>query len=199
MKALAKKLARLFLGEYSAYYIYALSAGDAVGAPAQADSRYRMASADELRLKSSADVLIQAQSGYAGPGSRTYVLYDGDRIIGVCFYWFGARYLTRNFWPLAEGEAKLVQIVVLPEMRGRGAAGQLIAASMQDMAAQGFNRAYARIWHSNVPSLRAFERSGWMRVALVLEINPFRRARPLQFRLRVRGRPAQNQQDSRPR
>lgn len=199
MKALAKKLARMFLGEYSAYYVYALSTRDAVGASVQSASPYRVASADESRLKSSADATIRAQSGYAGLGSYTYALYDGDRIIGVCFYWFGARYLTRNFWPLADGEAKLVQIIVLPEMRGRGAAGQLIASSIQDMARHGFRRAYARIWHSNTPSLRAFERAGWMRVALVLEINPFRRARPLQLRLRARGRQVQNQGGGTPR
>lgn len=183
MKSLAKKLARLILGDYSFYHIYARSA-DATGLPQlRAPLGLHVRTVDEAVLRSYSDTTIREQAGYAGSGSHAYVAYDGDRIVGVCFYWFGDRYRMRNFWTLADREAKLVQIWVHPDARGRGIAPRLIADSFEDMVENGYGRAYARIWHSNTPSLRAFERAGWSRVARVVEINPFRRKRPIRIRL----------------
>lgn len=154
------------------------------GAPTQiaAPVPYRVAEVDEAAIKLSPDALIREQAGYAGPGSYAYGCFDGERIVGLCFYWFGERYRKRNFWPLADREAKLVQIVSHPEFRGRGVATMLIMHSSQDLIDKGFRRTYARIWHSNTPSIRAFERAGWNRIALVLEINPLRRRRPIRLR-----------------
>ena len=188
MKALAKKLARALLGEYSAYYIYARAADDKVLASPATTQTFRFAQIDASLLQTSQDALIREQADYAGQEAHAYACFADNRIVGVCFYWFGRRYLQRNFWPLADGEAKLVQIIALPDMRGRGVATQLIEWSWRDMRRQGFQKTYARIWHSNTPSLRAFERAGWARVALVLEINPFKRSRPI--RLRFGAKPA---------
>lgn len=183
MKALIKQWAHVLLGDYSPYYIYARSAAEGVPSLPISTTDYRVESVDETALKNSADALIREQAGYAGTGSHAYAVFEGERIVAVCLYWFGTRYLTRNFWPLVEGEAKLVQIVVHPDMRGRGIAPRLITASSQALFQQGYTRVYARIWHSNTPSLRAFERAGWTRIAFVLEINPFRRRRPIRIRL----------------
>lgn len=183
MRELAKKLARLLFGDYSAYLIYTRSAGDA--SPTRPGSvTFTIGPVDESAINASPDPLIREQAGYAGPGSYAYACFDDDRIVGVCFYWFGERYLKRNFWPLGDKEAKLVQIISLPQARGRGVATALITASCQDMMQKGFSRVYARIWHSNTPSLRAFERAGWRRVALVFEINPLRRNKPIRLCLR---------------
>ena len=103
----------------------------------------------------------------------------------MCFYWFGERYQKRNFLQLKEGEAKLVQIVTDPLMRGKGVAQTLIAMSSLDMQRRGFSRLFARIWHSNTPSLRAFERAGWMRKGLIIEIDPLHRSKPWRFRIGV--------------
>lgn len=184
MKALAKKLAHLLLGEYSAYYVYAQSAEGAKRAATQITSTFSVRKVDGAMIHSHADAIIQAQADYAGIEAHAYACFDADRIVGIGFYWFGNRYLQRNFWPLARGEAKLVQIISLPEMRGRGVATTLVALSCRDMMQQGFHQTYARIWHSNTPSLRAVERAGWRRIALVIEINPFRRSRPLRLRFR---------------
>ncbi len=186
MKELAKKLARAILGEYSAYYVYAKSGEGNSSTRPQVTLPFRVESVEESVIQSSPDLLIREQAGYAGPGSHAYACFDGDRIVGLGFYWFGDRYLKRNFWPLADGEAKLVQIVSLPEIRGRGVATKLIMSSFQDMMEKGFSRLYARIWHSNTPSIRAFERAGWVRIALVLEINPLRRSQPTRLRFASR-------------
>ena len=182
MKEMLKKLARLLVGEYAIYQIYTLALeGCAQTKPGQLTT-YRIAPVDASAIKASPDALIREQVGYTGPGSHSYACFDGDRIVGVCFYWFGSRYLTRNFWPLAEGEVKLVQIVSLPEMRGCGVATTLITWSCLDLVKKGFIRAYARIWHTNTPSLRAFKSSGWRQIALVIEIRPFRQTRPIRLR-----------------
>lgn len=39
----------------------------------------------------------------------------------------------------------------------------------------------ARIWHSNTPSIRAFTRAGWQRVATVAEVQPAGMRRNLRF------------------
>lgn len=183
VKALLKKLLRSLLGEYSAYYIYATLAEATAPVRPETNRPFRVGTVDASAITSSPDPLIREQAGYGGPGSHAYACFEADRIVGICFYWFGDRYRTRNYWPLVEGEAKLVQIVSIPEMRGRGVATQLIAMSSQDMMQKGFSRAYARIWHSNIPSLRAFERARWTRIALVIEVNPLRRKQPIRIRL----------------
>ena len=188
MKMLIKKLARLLLGEYSPYYIYAHVLVPTTRTDSDVQSVDRVESVDEAALNASTDALIREQAGYAGKGSHAYAAFKGERIVGVCFYWFGERYRTRNFWPLKDGEAKLVQIVVHPDVRGRGIALRLIRVSSQDLEQKGFRRAYARIWHSNTPSRRAFKRAGWTRIAFVFECNPFRRRQPIHIRLRVRSR-----------
>lgn len=179
---LFKKLARMFFGEYSAYCIYSQSTEAALHVRPEAEGKFSVRQVDESAIRDSSDSLIREQAEYAGPGSCAYACFDGDRIVGLCFYWFGSRYLQRNYWPLAEGEVKLVQIVSIPEMRGRGVATRLIASSFQDLVQKGFRRAYARIWHSNTPSRRAFERAGWKKIALVVEVNPLRRSRPIRVR-----------------
>ena len=181
MLRVVKRLARLLLGDYSAYQILCLAPERGSTPEVKLSSTYDIRSVGAMDIDTSPATLIREQVWYCGPGSHAYACFADGTIVGVCFYWFGERYRSRNFWPLGNGEAKLVQIVALPEMRGRGVATQLIEESGLDMARQGFDRMYARVWHSNTPSLRAFEKAGCRQIALVIEVNPFRRARPIRF------------------
>lgn len=183
MKELLKRLAHAILGEYSIYHV--LRRDGAAGDPAvpAAPAAYRVVLVERETILASTDRLMQEQAGYAGEEALAYACMQGDQIAGLCFYWYGKRYLTRNFWPLASGEAKLVQIITSPQMRGKGVAATLIAASCADVMQRGFTRVFARVWHSNEPSLRAFARAKWTRCASVIEVNPFRRARPFRFRI----------------
>jgi len=188
VREFTKKLARLLLGDYSAYKVYAWPTNSSAGVAQEPPTTCRIEPVDQEAIQDSGDPEIREQAGYAGPESCAYACFDGDRIIGVCFYWFGDRYRTRNYWPLNEGEAKLVQIVALKEMRSRGVASSLVYSSSRNMMNKGFLRLYARIWHSNLPSIRAFEKAGWVGIAFVIEVNPFRRARP--FRIRIDSKPS---------
>lgn len=179
-KSLLKASARFLLGDYAPYYIYQ---SPDVPQATSADSDIRPI--DATGFESSNDEVIRAQLPYSGEQALAFGHFRDGRLSGVCIYWYGARYAKRNFWPLSEGEAKLVQIITTPEERGRGVARELITASHAQLVSAGFKRCFARIWHSNEPSIRAFERAGWTRIALVVEINPFRSARPVRLRKRL--------------
>jgi L-amino acid N-acyltransferase YncA len=71
---------------------------------------------------------------------------------------------------LPERAAKLVQVTVQGSERGRGIGSELIARSTELVLQQDFDRLYARIWHSNKGSIRAFEKAGWRSVALALGV-----------------------------
>lgn len=184
MRNFLKTIARTAFGEYSAYHILRRTRGDeAAPLPAQA-ADYRVVPVDRATIEASPDPLMREQAGYAGDESQAYACMQGDTIAGLCFYWHGARYLKRNFWPLQPTDAKLVQIITAPASRGKKVAGTLIALSGSDMLERGFDRLFARVWHSNEPSLRAFAGARWVRCATVIEINPLRRAQPLRLRFR---------------
>jgi len=172
MRNFVKWLAHRLLGDYSIYVIFTESCGREHSAGLPAEPLLAFGPVTEVAIRGSSDSLIREQADYCGDDSSAFACLDGDRIVGICFYWYAERYRKRNFWPLRDRQAKLVQILTLPEMRGRGIASRLIKCSSQEMGKRGFSRLYARIWHSNAASVAAFERAGWTRVALVIEISP---------------------------
>ncbi|WP_137938629.1 GNAT family N-acetyltransferase [Chitinivorax sp. B] len=181
MKELLKSVARALLGEYSIYYILTYEHKDKYASHSPSPAGYTVALVDETTIRQCTDPLMQAQAHYAGDGSLAYACLQNGHIVGLCFYWFGARYLRRNFWPLKENEVKLVQIVTAQAMREKKVAYTLLTATLPLVLQHGFDRAYARVWHSNKPSMRAFFNAGWTRHALVIEVRPFGRKQPLRF------------------
>lgn len=137
------------VGSYEIYRVFATSAIRPIATPMPAMQWIELV--DSGAIEASPDPLVREQRWYAGEGAISFAYLEQERIVGACFYWFGARYRERNFWPLSEHEAKLVQVVTTPEMRGRGVARRLIESSANDMLNRGFARLYARIWHSNAP------------------------------------------------
>ncbi|WP_182915777.1 GNAT family N-acetyltransferase [Massilia cavernae] len=181
---MAKKVLHLLFREYSIYDIYACGTAAEVPPRSERSAAFSVREVGVAELAASSDAQIAEQSGYLGEEARAFACFDGSRIVGVCFYWYGGRYLKRNFWPLEARQAKLVHIMTLPEMRGREVATTLVAESGKAMGAHGFERNYARIWHSNTPSIRAFTRAGWQRVATVIELEPAAIRRKFRFSFR---------------
>lgn len=186
-----KKLLRMLLGDYCAYYIYTFSTEDAARISASPACKipkdFEIVPLTAELNQYSTDPLLLDQADYMGEESLAFGCFVDKKLVGFCAYWYAERYRKRNFWPLQTGQAKLVQIITVPAARGRGAATALIVASCQDMMRQGFERVFARIWHSNTPSLQAFERAGWSRIALVIEINPLRRRKAFRLQFAARG------------
>jgi ribosomal protein S18 acetylase RimI-like enzyme len=64
-----------------------------------------------------------------------------------------------------EGEAVIVDLYTMPAFRGRGIATALVAAACQELKEGGVRTVYATVELNNMPSRRAFERSGFTRIA----------------------------------
>jgi GNAT superfamily N-acetyltransferase len=168
MTSLLKWLAQRLLGDYAIYRIVAFdlrSTGSAL-------TEQGVVEVDESAVSASGDALVREQAGFCGNGAHVFAVMESGRIVALAAYWHGERYRSRNFWPLQPGEAKLVQIVTVADRRGAGLATRLIQASAARMAALGFGRLYARIWHSNHPSKAAFTRAGWHGIATAIELQP---------------------------
>ena len=183
--SLLKQIARAIFGDYQIFRIYEFG-----NRPDISNNRGKAAdwSFEEVSLeqiKVSTDVAIRERAWYLGEDAHAFGCIRQGRILALCVFWHGERYrIKRNFWPLAQDEAKLVEIITLPEARGQGIAGLLIEYASGEMFARGFHRLFARIWHSNLPSIRAFEKSGWQYLTTVLEIRPvFLGRRPLRFKI----------------
>ncbi|MBN9460418.1 MAG: GNAT family N-acetyltransferase [Burkholderiales bacterium] len=193
MNGAIKRFARAMLGDYCLYQIYSISAEDNP-VPDAGSNRFEFRSVGRVEIDSSTDSLIREQAGYLGTGTASFGCFLDGALVATCHYWYGERYATRNFLPIAPNEAKLVQITTARDVRGQGVASALIAYSAREMFRQGFDALYARIWHSNSPSLRAFEHAGWRRACFVIEVSPFWRNSPVRIEiwkhLRRRSAPA---------
>src|SRR5690242_8938983 len=118
MKSLARSIARRLLGSYAIYRIYehrepahpSPAAGFLVLAPL----------GDAGELARTPDPCLQELAGYAGEGAFGFEARVDGELAAACWFWVGDRYKTRNFWPLRDDEAKLVQIATAERFRGRG-------------------------------------------------------------------------------
>lgn len=139
-------------------------------------------------LGASDDLEIRGLAQYAGPQSTGFAITECGKVVCACWYWYGERYAReRAFWPLAETDAKLVQVTTASHARGRGLARRLIAESGAEMARRGFRHLYARIWIRHRASENAFRAAGWHRIAWVAT-----------FHLPLTGRPVRLQRKARP-
>lgn len=178
MRAL-KAIARCILGEYDLYRIFA--AEPSAATPPSLPSRMELSTIQADAIEASTDEMIRTEAWYAGAGAEAFACTVDGRIVGLCFFWHGARYRARNYWPLAPDEAKLVQIITVTDFRGKGVARALIGYSSARMFELGYKRLIARVWHSNAPSIHAFQSAGWRQIAQVLRFNPLRRAHSFRF------------------
>jgi RimJ/RimL family protein N-acetyltransferase len=170
-----KRLARAVLGDYSLYRIYALEPASTDAAPGSLDLREVT---DMAVLSNARFDEIRALENYRGDDATCFAVFEEDTPVAACWFWFGDTYKQRNFWPLQVRHAKLVQITTALPYRGKGYAPMLLAFAAAEMKQRGFEKLYARIWHSNAPSIAAFEKAGWRYVAFVAELYPFGKTRP---------------------
>lgn len=69
---------------------------------------------------------------------------------------------------MSETDAFLSYLYTWPTYRRRGAAGYLIAATVNDLSMRGTHRVLAHVRATNVPSLAVFEHAGWQICATIL-------------------------------
>lgn len=168
-----------FILDYSIYVIYQYDLAENINS-LNNDYEFRIISQHDLAKCD--NQLISKNAWYAGEGSHTFACFKDKNIISICVYWYGERYKkNRNFWPLQNHEAKLVQLFTLPKNRGQGIASMLISYSSKMMVKQKFKNLFSRVWHSNLPSRKAFEKNNWNAIATVIEINPIKKFKPFRY------------------
>jgi hypothetical protein len=86
-------------------------------------------------------------------------------------------------WLLSPGEAALSHLVTARPYRSLGIATKLIAFAARQMGEAGYARLYAWIWHSNIPSVRAFQKAAWKDVALTVSLHVPGVGRQIRFSL----------------
>lgn len=192
-----RRCARAVLGDYSIYWIYSISC-DGSGESDSGDIRqFGDIHLAPLRIPedadSASDPAVRKTFAYAGEDSFAFGAWIGDELVAALFVWVKARYQRRNrngFWPLEPDEAKAVELVTDERFRGRGIATALYRYIPGEMKKRGYVRLFGRIWHSNPAPIRAIERAGWTRVALVVEATPFGLGQPRRFVKRIASPPA---------
>lgn len=169
-------LLSLALGDYGIYKIFEDKAGPAQKAP---DAPLVIAPIDDPKAIARApDSEIAALATYARTGTWAFGAWLDGELAACCWYSDASADSQKSTWPIRDGEAKLLQINTAPRFRGRGLARALIGHSSALMRQRGFAPLYARIWHSNAASQAAFLAAGWVRRALVIEVEPFGIGRP---------------------
>ena len=172
-----KRLMKYLFDDYELYRIF--QSPDRSSLPIDPDV-YILDDAHSELLASSESFRDLGQ--YLGDSAVTFTLMVGSELASVAVYWYGERYrIFRGFIRLERHEAKLIEIETAERFRGRGLAGRLIRASSTIMHQRGFGRLYARIWHNNRNSIRAFTKADWKQIAFVAGFRIGRRR--IRFRL----------------
>jgi len=97
---------------------------------------------------------------------------DGANVCRLAMLW-GMEYKKRNFIKLLENEAKIISVETHEQYRGRGYAAKLLYACEEVATSKGISHLYARIWHSNKSSIKAFKKAGWVKHATKIELSIF--------------------------
>lgn len=121
---------------------------------------------------------IIARMVFGGSEATGFGLFEGEELVAVQWYWWGARYEHERggrSWRLPAGAAKSTGLYTVPRCRGKGYAAILKQQTAHLMSERGFKRLYSRIWHSHTSSIRVSEKAGWRHVGSYIEICPFSR------------------------
>jgi ribosomal protein S18 acetylase RimI-like enzyme len=180
MRSLLRKVMHGLFGDYAIYRIFERDLDNPNSVKLQEGVSYQYLDGTAL-LASTLDPDIRRTAGYAGDEAWGFVACVKNDPVSVCWIWAGKRYSTRNFWPLKDGEAKMVEIVTARDYRGRGLAPGLVLFAENHMRTLGFHYLYARVWHNNTPSLAVFDKAGWRYCALVVELYPIGKTKPLRY------------------
>lgn len=170
LKNILKKLTGIFLKEYGLYKVYISQFDRPIKVKDTSNLTYEEVSLKEIQECS--DKVIRDQSGYGGDESICFACKYKGKIVIVLWVWYGERYKTRDSWPIAENEAKFVQIIASPEVRGRGLGYKLSKFAENSLKEKGFKALYARMWFTNYPPIRLAIKAGWIYVGIFIELYP---------------------------
>ena len=181
-KAIARRIGRLLFGKYQLYRVYRLDRPTQPASLSADQSVVQLGNDEFAELSAHADHSVRKSVGFDGPGVTAYGLREQGRLASVAFFINREAYYSDSVWPLKPGEAALIELVTLPEQRGKGLAPLLIGHASADMFDRGSSRLYSWLWWTNQPSERAFQKAGWRYTAFSAQFHPFGRTKPIIWR-----------------
>jgi len=155
MKQIAAKIFKYIIGDWEVFYIF------------------------KKKLKQSNqptdDKAIQyTQKKISDEHYKISIIDNDEEICSVYVIWGDEyKYNFRNYIPLAENEAKIIDVITARKHRGKGYIGKLLIFTEQTMLDKGIDTLLARIWHSNESSKKAFGKSNWEYSGFKLKLNLF--------------------------
>jgi RimJ/RimL family protein N-acetyltransferase len=182
VRAGGKRLLHIIARDYWNGYLYVIEPDAAVAPHERRVHCEELQDIDEAARSPHEELRRQAWT--RDTDTEVFGAWVGRELAAIC--WFQARETYRRrggLFDLKDDEAELAQVTTALTYRGQGIAGDLIRYGVSRMGALGFNRLYAKIWHDNVESLRAFERAGWRRQKRFVAIRLRGARRPLVFLL----------------
>lgn len=119
---------------------------------------------DQAELDMALDARVRDHAWYGDEkdNSLGFRLSDGEHIVCTAWYWRKQHSrLPRRFASIDDNELVLADLITADGMRGRGYAGLLMNYADGQLYRKGHTRLWTWIWHSNKPSIIAFEKAGW--------------------------------------
>jgi ribosomal protein S18 acetylase RimI-like enzyme len=161
LKAVIKALLRAVFREYELNRIYRKPIDRQPAIDAPAGTRIAPLRSKE-QVATSPDPRIRSHDWYHGEHARGWGLWEGDRLLCITWFWTPRDTRAQRDFPfMAADEAVMVDLLTAPECRGRNYAPAITRHAEQSLADEGFRRVWTWVWHSNTPSQRVFEKSGW--------------------------------------
>lgn len=180
LKQVIKELAGRLVAEYRINWIYVSTAPDKAARSAE------LTEVDEALcalLDKSPTLQVRKAARYARSGLKGLALCEQGKPVCVAHFAEPEQYDRAATWPLAQGEAALMDISTEEAARGKGHAVRLIRQASEYYLGRGYRRLIAFIWWSNQPSVRAFTKAGWKRAGLSIEVRRGPRWRSLRIPL----------------
>lgn len=126
---------------------------------------------------------------YLGEQALGYGLFVDGNLAVLQGAWWGERYIRERSgrsWPIPDNAVKTNSLHTFKPYRGRGYASLIKKYALAELGDQGFQKAYARIWHSHRNSIHVSRKAGMRLVGVYIEICPFGRRIELRIPLRLR-------------
>jgi ribosomal protein S18 acetylase RimI-like enzyme len=155
MKNLLSKLLKFLIGEWIIFYIFKKEINPLPPLPINRKIEY-------------------TQKRISNEYYKISIYENNTEICSLGVIW-GTDYTDnfRNYIPLKQNEAKIIDVVTAKEFRGKGYVGMLLTHTESEMLSKGATTLLARVWHSNKSSKKAFQKNGWAYAGFKLELKLF--------------------------
>ncbi len=185
MRRLLKAIGKLVFGRYRLARIYGLELRSFHFAPYPEYDLRRITRSDVERCS---DPKLNERGSYGGENAYGFGLWYQGELASTCWFWNHYRFQDPKLWEIRPHEAIMVDLMTADAYRGHGLAPILTEFAADQLKRDGFERLVSWVWHSNYPSIRAFEKAGWSYIAFVANLPIFHSKRSIRLAWHVKSR-----------